>query len=217
MLGVLASKGAGETAYAPATPATEVSVAGASVAVRAAETLSRAGGDELLGTGFTPPVRRLLLDRYPEIGTATERADATTMNHHLVLMPATDSPNCYVRANSFISGDTNIVAAVELTNSVIMDGASVPHERCAGDSVVGPRANVGAGSVVANPRHDGSPVTLTHAGRRVGPGSRTFGAAIGEGSNLGIRTRLNVGPVVGTTASTESGEIVRRDVGGERP
>ncbi|MXR40378.1 glucose-1-phosphate thymidylyltransferase [Halobaculum sp. WSA2] len=340
----------------------EVSVAGASVAVRAAETLVRAGVDELLVAGVTPAVRRMLLDRYPEIGTATDRADATTTHDRVVLMPATavvspaalgatasrtaavlrrptepfspldgpevrplvvpgdafdgrrptaalavarelaaegsletvehervadvrrpweyldatewvlagtdDSdgfqglepgrsgdvhpdaeltgpvavregatvrsgaviegpallmpgttvgPNCYVRANSFISGDTKIGAAVELKNSVVMDGASVPHQSYVGDSVVGPRANVGAGSIVANLRHDGSPVTLTHAGRRVGTGRRKFGAAIGEGANLGIGTRLNVGTVVAANASTAPGEIVRRDVEEERP
>ncbi len=106
---------------------------------------------------------------------------------------------------------------MELKNSVLMHGASVPHQSYVGDSVVGPRANVGAGSVVANLRHDGEAVTLTHADSRVRTGRRKFGAVIGEGAKLGIGARLNVGTTVGPGAMTPPGEVVRRDTGTDGP
>ncbi|MFC7137856.1 hypothetical protein ACFQRB_18255 [Halobaculum litoreum] len=125
---------------------------------------------------------------------------------------ATLGPNCFVRANSFISDDTKIGAAVEIKNSVVARGAQVPHLTYVGDSVVGPRANVGAGTVVANLRHDDAPVTLSYDGGRLSTGRRKFGVVIGEGAKLGIGTRLNVGTVVDPGATTAPGEVVRRDV-----
>lgn len=362
MLGVLASRGEVGTAYAPATPAAQVSVAGTPAAVRVADSLVRAGIDELLLVGVEPSVQQRLLDRHPEVATATRRTDPPTAHERVIWVPATAivspaainalgrrnaavlqrpteplhplygpdvrplvvpgaafdgrpptaavdvardlaadesvkiverehvadvrrpweyldatewllastpasegfsgldpdragdvhpdaeltgpvavregatirsgavvegpvlvmpgatvGPNCYVRAHSFISNDTKVGATVELKNSVIMNGASVPHQSYVGDSVVGPHANVGAGSLVANLRHDGEQVTLTYADRRVRTGRRKFGAVVGEGAKLGIGTRLNVGTVVGPNATTAPGEIIHRDITGEGP
>ncbi|WP_277555930.1 hypothetical protein [Halobaculum limi] len=131
----------------------------------------------------------------------------------VVVSPGADvGPNCYVRSNTFIGEDVHIGASVEIKNSVLLDGAKVPHLSYVGDSVVGPDANVGAGSLVANLRHDDQPVRLTHNDCRVSTGRRKFGVVIGEGSKLGIGTRLNVGTVLGVGATTTPGEIVVRDV-----
>lgn len=121
-------------------------------------------------------------------------------------------PNCYVRSNTFIGEDVHIGASVEIKNSVLLDGAAVPHLSYVGDSVVGPDANVGAGSLVANLRHDDQSVRLSHDDCRVSTGRRKFGVVIGEGSKLGIGTRLNVGTVLGVGATTTPGEIVLRDI-----
>ncbi|MFC7068789.1 glucose-1-phosphate thymidylyltransferase [Halobaculum lipolyticum] len=142
---------------------------------------------------------------------ATVRSGAVIDGPVALAPGATVGPNCYVRANSFISNDTKIGAAVEIKNSVIMSGAKVPHQSYVGDSVVGPRANVGAGSIVANLRHDDAAVTLSHAGGRVSTGRRKFGTVIGADAKLGIGTRLNVGTVVDPGATTAPGEVVRRD------
>lgn len=129
----------------------------------------------------------------------------------LVMPGATVGPNCYVRSVTLIAEDVHLGASVEVKNSVLLDGAKVPHLSYVGDSVVGPDANVGAGSLVANLRHDGQAVRLTHNDCRVSTGRRKFGVVIGEGSKLAIGTRLNVGTVLSPESTTLPGEVVLRD------
>jgi len=179
-----------------------------------------AGTDGPDGRGFDGVERDLAGDVHPDAEVegpvavregATVRSGAVIEGPALVMPGATVGPNCYVRANSLVSTDVKVGAAVEIKNSVLLSTARVPHLSYVGDSVVGPEANVGAGSIVANLRHDGGTVALAHAGRRVDTGRRKFGVVIGEGARLGIGTRLNVGVVVEPTATTEPGEVVYRD------
>ncbi|MFC6784642.1 hypothetical protein ACFQFH_01835 [Halobaculum halobium] len=101
---------------------------------------------------------------------------------------------------------------METENSVIIDGAIHPYRSERAESVVFPRANADAGSVVANRRHDEHAVTLTHADRRVRTERRGFGPVVSGGAKLGAGTRLNLETVAGPSAATGTGEIVRRDV-----
>jgi len=125
----------------------------------------------------------------------------------------TVGPNAYVRGGTFIGPNAGVGHAVEIKNSVLLAGAQVPHLTYVGDSVVGPDANVGAGSLVANLRHDEQDVAVAHDGQRVSTGRRKFGAVVGEGVKLAIGTRLNVGVTVGPGATTTPGEVLTRDRG----
>ena len=122
-------------------------------------------------------------------------------------------PNAYVRGRTFVGPDAGVGHAVEIKNSVLLAGAQVPHLTYVGDSVVGPDANVGAGSLVANLRHDERNVAVAHDGERVSTGRRKFGAVVGEDVKLAIGTRLNVGVTVGAGATTTPGEVLTRDRG----
>lgn len=179
-----------------------------------------AGTDDPDGAGLDGVERDLAGDVHPDAEVdgpvvvregATVRSGAVVEGPTLVMPGAEVGPNCYVRANSFVSSEVDVGAAVEIKNSVLLPGAKVPHLSYVGDSVVGPATNVGAGSLVANLRHDEESITLTHAGRRVDTGRRKFGVVVGERAKLGIGTRLNVGVVVGPEATTDPGEVVRRD------
>ncbi|WP_232702095.1 glucose-1-phosphate thymidylyltransferase [Halobacterium wangiae] len=128
----------------------------------------------------------------------------------------TVGPNAYVRGRTFIGPDAGVGHAVEIKNSVLLSGAQVPHLTYVGDSIVGPDANVGAGSLVANLRHDEDDVAVAHEGERVSTGRRKFGAVVGEDAKLGIGTRLNVGVTVGAGATTAPGEVLTRDRGVSR-
>jgi bifunctional UDP-N-acetylglucosamine pyrophosphorylase/glucosamine-1-phosphate N-acetyltransferase len=90
------------------------------------------------------------------------------------------------------------------------DGA-VPHVSYVGDSVLGPDVNVGAGTQVANLRHDEAPVRLTVKGERISTGRRKFGVVAGPGARTGINTSLNAGVTLSAGAATEPGEVVTRD------
>gem|GEM_PF-134482 len=125
---------------------------------------------------------------------------------------ASIGPNAYVRGASYLGENCHVGHGVEVKNSVLFSDARVPHLSYVGDSVVGPSANLGAGTVVANLRHDGEPVALTHAGKRASTGRRKFGAVVGENARLGIGTRVNAGVSLSPGSTTAPGETVLRDV-----
>jgi bifunctional UDP-N-acetylglucosamine pyrophosphorylase/glucosamine-1-phosphate N-acetyltransferase len=129
----------------------------------------------------------------------------------VVATGATVGPNAYVRGATYLGERVHVGHGVEVKNSVVFADADVPHLSYVGDSVVGPGANLGAGTVVANLRHDDAAVRVAHDGDRVSTGRRKFGAVVGEGAKLGIGTRLNAGVTVGPDATTHPGEVLTRD------
>ncbi len=142
---------------------------------------------------------------------ATVREGVTIEGPALIRSGATIGPNAYVRGTTLIGSDASVGHAVEVKNSVLMAGAAVNHLSYVGDSVLGRNVNFGAGTVVANLRHDDASVRLTVKGERVSTGRRKFGVVVGDGAKTGIDTNLNAGVTLSTGASTKPGESVTRD------
>jgi bifunctional UDP-N-acetylglucosamine pyrophosphorylase/glucosamine-1-phosphate N-acetyltransferase len=126
---------------------------------------------------------------------------------------ATVGPNAYVRGPAVIGKDAKVGHAVEVKNSLIMRGASVGHLSYVGDSVLGEDVNFGAGTVVANLRHDGENVRARVKGETVDTERRKFGVAVGDGAKTGINTSLNAGTRIGVGVTTTPGETVTVDKG----
>jgi bifunctional UDP-N-acetylglucosamine pyrophosphorylase/glucosamine-1-phosphate N-acetyltransferase len=124
---------------------------------------------------------------------------------------ATVGPNAYVRGATALGAGAKVGHAVEVKNSILMAGATVGHLSYVGDSVLGRDVNFGAGTTVANLRHDGADVRLTVKGERVSTGRRKLGVVCGDGARTGIDTALNAGVVLSTGARASPGEVVTRD------
>jgi bifunctional UDP-N-acetylglucosamine pyrophosphorylase/glucosamine-1-phosphate N-acetyltransferase len=120
-------------------------------------------------------------------------------------------PNAHVRGATLLAEDAHVGHAVEVKNSVVMSGAAVPHLSYVGDSLLGPDVNLGAGTQVANLRHDGEPVRQTVKGERVSTERRKYGLVAGPGSKTGVNTSLAPGVVLSGGATTLPGERVDRD------
>ena len=120
-------------------------------------------------------------------------------------------PNAYVRGATLIGSGAHVGHAVEIKNSVLMRDSTVGHLSYVGDSVLGESVNLGAGTNVANLRHDGEPVAVTVKGDRVSTGRRKFGAVLGPGVKTGIQTGIDAGVTLSAGARTKPGEIVVRD------
>ena len=142
---------------------------------------------------------------------ATIKAGVTIEGPVYVDRGATVGPNAYVRGSTYLAPDTKVGNAVEVKNSILMGGATVGHLSYVGDSVLGQRVNFGAGTKVANLRHDGEPVTLTVKGERVSTGRRKLGVIVGDDAKTGINTSLNAGVVLGTGTTTRPGEVLTSD------
>lgn len=121
-------------------------------------------------------------------------------------------PNCYLRGNTVIGDDCHIGQAVEIKNSVIGCRTAVGHLSYAGDSVIGSRVNFGAGTIIANLRHDGRNHRAMVAGAPIDTGRRKFGAIVGDGVHTGIHTAIYPGRKLSPGASTRPGEVVRHDL-----
>ncbi len=129
----------------------------------------------------------------------------------IVRSGASVGPNAYVRGTTLIGRDCHVGNGVELKNSVLMAGTNVPHLSYVGDSVLGPGVNIGAGTQVANLRHDDRAIRQTVKGDRVSTGRRKYGVVAGPGAKTGVNTSLAPGVVLSSNARTDPGESVTRD------
>jgi UDP-N-acetylglucosamine diphosphorylase/glucosamine-1-phosphate N-acetyltransferase len=106
-------------------------------------------------------------------------------------------PNAYIRPSTYVGSGCKVGNAVEVKNSIIMDGTKVPHLSYVGDSVIGERCNLGAGTKIANLRLDEREVSVIIDGRRTGSGRRKLGAIIGDDVKTGINATIDVGTIIG--------------------
>jgi bifunctional UDP-N-acetylglucosamine pyrophosphorylase/glucosamine-1-phosphate N-acetyltransferase len=118
-------------------------------------------------------------------------------------------PNCFIRASTTIGNDVHIGNAVEIKNSVIMNGTKIGHLSYLGDSVIGEKCNFGAGTKVANLRHDGKNIRCIVKGELVDSGRRKLGVIMGDHVHTGINTSINVGTVMEAGSSTKPGEVIK--------
>ncbi|NHN58798.1 MULTISPECIES: bifunctional sugar-1-phosphate nucleotidylyltransferase/acetyltransferase [Halorussus] len=142
---------------------------------------------------------------------ATVDAGVVIEGPALVRAGAGVGPNAYIRGATLVSEDAEIGHSVEVKNSVVGRGTHVAHLSYLGDSVLGRDVNFGAGTNVANLRHDDRPVQLTVKGERVSTGRRKFGVVVGDEAKTGINTSLNAGVTLSAGAATTPGEVVTRD------
>jgi len=118
-------------------------------------------------------------------------------------------PNCYIRPSTSIGDDVRIGNAVEIKNSTIMKGTHIGHLSYVGDSIVGERCNFGAGTKVANLRHDGRTIRVRLKGKLMDSGRRKLGTIMGDDVHTGINSMINVGAVVESGANIAPGEFVK--------
>lgn len=142
---------------------------------------------------------------------AVVRSGVTIEGPVFVGSGASIGPNAYIRGATMIGENATVGHGVEIKNSLLMEGASVPHLSYVGDSVLGREVNFGAGTIVANLRHDDEPVKMTIKGERVSTGRRKFGVVAGDGTKTGINTSLDPGVKLSCDARTDPGDRVMRD------
>jgi UDP-N-acetylglucosamine diphosphorylase/glucosamine-1-phosphate N-acetyltransferase len=113
-------------------------------------------------------------------------------------------PNCYIRPSTSIGDNCHIGAAVEVKNSIIMNGSKIPHHNYVGDSIIGEHCNLGAGTKIANLRFDGADVIINGINTHL----RKFGAILGDNVESGINASINIGTMVGNNTHIGPGAIV---------
>ena len=118
-------------------------------------------------------------------------------------------PNCYIRPGSAIGNDVNIGNAVEIKNSIIMNKTNIGHLSYVGDSIIGTNCNFGAGTKVANLRHDGNSVRVFIKDKLIDSGRRKLGVIMGDNVHTGINTSINTGTIINSDQCTMPGEVIK--------
>ncbi|AHG04078.1 glucose-1-phosphate thymidylyltransferase [Halobacterium sp. DL1] len=142
---------------------------------------------------------------------ARVRAGAYVEGPVLIQSGADVGPNAYVRGSTVIGPDVRVGNAVEVKNSILMADTAVGHLSYVGDSVLGENVNLGAGTKVANLRHDDENVEMRVKSEAVDTGRRKLGVVVGDGTKTGINTSINAGVKLGEETRTGLGEAVTRD------
>ncbi len=118
-------------------------------------------------------------------------------------------PNAYIRPSTSIGDRCKVGNSVEVKNSVVMDGTKIPHLSYVGDSVIGERCNLGAGTKVANLRLDEKEVMVVVEGRKTGSGRRKLGTIMGDDVKTGINATIDVGTIIGEGSFIGMGALAK--------
>jgi bifunctional UDP-N-acetylglucosamine pyrophosphorylase/glucosamine-1-phosphate N-acetyltransferase len=118
-------------------------------------------------------------------------------------------PHAYIRGATSIGDDCHIGHCSELKNSIIMRGTKIPHFNYIGDSVVGAGCNFGAGTKIANLRHDHATIRVCGKDTR----RKKFGAVIGDEVRFGINCSINVGTMIGSEAQFAPNSFIEGCIG----
>lgn len=119
-------------------------------------------------------------------------------------------PNCYIRSATSIGNNVRIGNAVEVKHSIIMNGVNVGHLSYVGDSIIGENCNFGAGTKVANLRHDNRTILVELAGKKYDSGRRKLGVIMGDNVHTGINSMINIGATIPGGTNIDPGEFIRK-------
>ncbi len=128
---------------------------------------------------------------------------AVIFPHNYIAGPCIIGPETQVRPGAFIRGNAMVGAgcvvgnSTELKNVILFDRVQVPHYNYVGDSILGYKAHMGAGSITSNVKSDKALVTVRIGQKRIETGLKKFGAMLGDGVEIGCGTVLNPGAVIG--------------------
>ena len=109
-------------------------------------------------------------------------------------------PGAFIRGAVITGANCVIGNSSELKNCVLLEGVQVPHYNYVGDSILGNKAHMGAGSICSNLKSDGKTVVV-HGDCKYETNRRKVGAFIADGADIGCGCVLNPGTVVGKNTS----------------
>ena len=118
-------------------------------------------------------------------------------------------PGAFIRGNALVGENCVVGNSTELKNVIIFDNVQVPHYNYVGDSVLGYKSHMGAGSITSNVKQDKTPVSVNTSMGRVNTGMKKFGAMLGDNVEVGCNSVLNPGTVVGRGARVYPLSMVR--------
>lgn len=103
----------------------------------------------------------------------------------------------FIRGKAIIGNNTVVGNSTELKNVILFNNVQVPHYNYVGDSILGYKSHMGAGSITSNVKSDKKLVIVKDGKEKIETGLKKFGAMIGDQVEVGCGSILNPGSVIG--------------------
>lgn len=173
-----------------------------------------AGIHELILT-LGPQLGEDYLERSPSVWVHRTATIAPTayLGSPCIIGPGTEVRHCaFIRENALVGAECVIGNSVEVKNAILFDRVQVPHFNYVGDSILGYKSHMGAGSVTSNVKSDGSTVVIQDRQERMETGLEKCGAMLGDFVEVGCNSVLNPGTVIGRHSNIYPTSCVRGTV-----
>ena len=118
-------------------------------------------------------------------------------------------PGAFIRGNALVGDGCVVGNSTELKNVILFNKVQVPHYNYVGDSILGFKAHMGAGSITSNVKSDKKLVVVHNEGEYIETGLKKFGAMLGDNVEVGCNSVLNPGTVIGKESNVYPTSCVR--------
>ncbi len=127
-----------------------------------------------------------------------------------IIGAGTEVRHCaFVRGSALVGENCVVGNSVELKNVILFDNVQTPHYNYVGDSILGYKSHMGAGSVTSNVKSDKTLVVVKDGQEQIPTGLKKFGAMLGDFVEVGCNSVLNPGTVIGRHSNVYPTSCVR--------
>lgn len=162
----------------------------------------------LIGTFIEKLGKTLSSEEYDRIGEniwvakSARIAPTVAINGPCIIGKNAEIRQCaFIRGNAIVGEGAVVGNSTELKNVILFNKVQVPHYNYVGDSVLGYKAHMGAGSITSNVKSDKKLVVVHGEDFELETGMKKFGAMLGDGVEVGCNSVLNPGTVVGRNSN----------------
>ena len=132
------------------------------------------------------------------VHTTATVAPSAYLGAPCIIGPGAEVRHCAFIRGSALVGENRVVGnSVELKNVILFDNVQVPHYNYVGDSILGYKSHMGAGSLTSNVKSDKTLVVVKNGEELIPTGLKKFGAMLGDYVEVGCNSVLNPGTVIG--------------------
>ena len=136
------------------------------------------------------------------IAKTAQICKTASLNGPLIVDENAEIRHCaYIRGNVIVGKNAVVGNSTEIKKSILFDAVQVPHYNYIGDSILGYKAHMGAGSITSNIKSDKSLVCVTIDDERIPTNLRKFGAIVGDYVEIGCNCVLNPGTIIEKNSS----------------
>ena len=130
-----------------------------------------------------------------------------------IIGPETEVRHCaFIRGSALVGAGCVVGNSAELKNVILFDGVQTPHYNYVGDSILGYKAHMGAGSITSNVKGDKTLITVRMGEEAIATGLKKIGAMLGDHAEIGCNSVLNPGTIIGRNAQVYPLSSVRGTV-----